>query len=56
MTDLANQYPKYGFEKHKGYAAKEHIAAISKFGPCPLHRKKFIRNIMHGQAQQLSIV
>ena len=56
MVDLAGQYPNYGFEKHKGYAAKEHIDAVKEFGPCPIHRKKFIRNIMHPQAKQLSLI
>ena len=35
-------YPQYGFAKHKGYGTKEHIAAIRKYGPCPIHRKSFI--------------
>ena len=34
-------YPGYGFEHNRGYGTKEHIAAIEKFGPCPLHRKSF---------------
>ncbi len=34
-------YPGYGFEHNRGYGTKEHIAAIEKFGPCPIHRKSF---------------
>jgi ribonuclease HII len=34
-------YPQYGFRKHKGYGTAEHIAAIKKFGLCPIHRKSF---------------
>ncbi len=34
-------YPEYGFEHNRGYGTKEHLAAIEKFGPCPLHRKSF---------------
>jgi ribonuclease HII len=56
MTDLASTYPQYGFEKHKGYAAKEHMEAVRKFGPSPIHRKKFIRNILHSKSEQLSLI
>jgi len=38
MIDLAAQYPGYGFERHKGYAAPAHIAALERHGPCPAHR------------------
>jgi ribonuclease HII len=34
-------YPEYGFEKHKGYGTKEHIAMIQKHGYCPIHRRSF---------------
>jgi ribonuclease HII len=34
-------HPGYGFAKHKGYGTKEHLAALEKLGPCPLHRKSF---------------
>jgi len=56
MTKMAEEYAGYGFEKHKGYAAKEHMDAILKLGPCILHRKKFIRNILHQKSEQLSLV
>ncbi|KAA3608471.1 MAG: ribonuclease HII [Calditrichaeota bacterium] len=56
MIEMSEKYPAYGFEKHKGYAAKEHMDAIRKSGPCELHRKKFIRNIMHQKSEQLSLV
>lgn len=36
-------YPQYGFGKHKGYATKEHYAAIDKYGTCPIHREYFLR-------------
>jgi len=39
-------YPEYGFAKHKGYGTAEHTEAIRKFGPSPIHRKTFIRNIV----------
>jgi ribonuclease HII len=34
-------YPAYGFEKHKGYATREHLNSLRRLGPCPLHRKSF---------------
>ena len=39
-------YPQYGFEKHKGYGTALHINAIKEYGPCPLHRKSFIKNFI----------
>jgi len=41
MCAYAKQYPEYGFEKHKGYGTKQHLAALSEHGPCPIHRKTF---------------
>lgn len=38
---LEKLYPGYGFAKHKGYPTKEHLAALSKLGPCPEHRRSF---------------
>ncbi len=46
MESLDAQYPEYGFAKHKGYGTREHIAAIRQYGPCPLHRKTFLGNIL----------
>lgn len=45
MKKMAEKYPAYGFEKHKGYGTKEHIDAIKKFGICPIHRLSFVKNI-----------
>ena len=44
MREQDALYPQYGFGKNKGYGTAEHIAALRKFGPCPLHRKSFIRS------------
>jgi len=41
MLDAAREYPQYGFERHKGYGTPEHLAALAKHGPCPLHRRTF---------------
>ena len=46
MRDYDNLYPHYGFAKNKGYGTKEHIEALKKCGPCPLHRKSFIKNFI----------
>lgn len=46
MYDLDTLYPEYGFAKHKGYGTAEHIAAIRKYGPCPVHRRTFIGNFL----------
>lgn len=44
MTEMDAQYPAYGFARNKGYGTKEHIAALRQYGPCPLHRRSFIKN------------
>ena len=36
-------YPEYGFARHKGYGTAEHIAALRRLGPCPIHRKTFLK-------------
>ena len=41
--ELDREYPQYGIAKHKGYGTKDHMDALRKFGPSPIHRKKFIR-------------
>lgn len=42
MVEMAKLYPEYGFERNKGYGTREHIAALKKYGPCPIHRRSFI--------------
>ena len=39
-------YPEYGFAKHKGYGTAQHVAAIRKYGPSPIHRMTFIQNMI----------
>lgn len=41
--ELDAKYPQYGIAKHKGYGTKDHMAALKKYGPCPIYRTKFIR-------------
>ncbi len=41
MEKMDVKYPNYGFKKHKGYGTKQHMEALEKFGPTPIHRKTF---------------
>lgn len=43
MVEMANLYPRYGFEIHKGYGTKVHYAALSEHGPSPIHRMTFLK-------------
>ena len=45
MIALDEAYPQYGFASNKGYGSAAHMAALREYGPCPLHRRTFIRNI-----------
>ena len=44
MREWDKIYPQYGFINHKGYGTARHIEAIKEYGPCPIHRKSFIKN------------
>lgn len=46
MEEWDKEYPQYGFASNKGYGSKEHIEALRKYGPCPLHRRTFIKNFI----------
>ena len=41
MVELDSQFPGYGLAQHKGYGTREHLEALRKLGPCPIHRKTF---------------
>ena len=45
MLQMAELYPQYGFEKHKGYGTKAHYEAIRAYGPSPIHRPSFLRKM-----------
>lgn len=47
MEEYDNQFPGYGFAKHKGYGTKDHINAIKTLGPTPIHRRTFIGNFVN---------
>ena len=46
MQQYDTEYPQYGFAKHKGYGTAAHIAALKEFGPCPIHRRSFIKKFV----------
>jgi ribonuclease HII len=41
MERYAQVYPGYGFEQHRGYATRDHLEALGRLGPCPIHRRSF---------------
>lgn len=45
MLQLAEQYPQYGFDVHKGYGTKAHYTALSECGPCDAHRMTFLKKL-----------
>lgn len=45
MTELAQKYPEYQFEKHKGYGTKLHYELLKKYGISEVHRKSFLKNL-----------
>ena len=46
MVDFDTVFPEYGFASNKGYGSAQHIDAIKKYGPCPIHRRTFIGNFI----------
>lgn len=46
LLEYAKEYPQYCFEKHKGYGTKLHTDMIKEYGPCPVHRMSFLKNIL----------
>ena len=46
MAEYDQIYPEYGFAKHKGYGTAAHIAALKEYGPCPIHRRTFIKKFV----------
>lgn len=43
MEEMAEKYPQYGFDIHKGYGTKAHYAALTEHGTCPIHRRTFLK-------------
>lgn len=49
MLEMAEKYPEYHFEKHKGYGTKLHYEMIEKYGISPIHRKSFLKKILNNE-------
>ena len=45
MLEMAEKYPEYHFERHKGYGTKLHYEALREYGPCEIHRSSFLRKM-----------
>lgn len=45
MEEMAEKYPEYEFDKHKGYPTKRHYELLCQFGPCPIHRRSFLKKL-----------
>ena len=45
MREMAEIYPQYGFERHKGYGTAAHYAALREYGPCVIHRPSFLKKM-----------
>ena len=50
MEELDLQYPQYGFAVHKGYGTRRHYEALRTYGPCPIHRRTFLKKF-HEKAE-----
>ncbi len=50
MRDLAHRFPGYGLERHKGYPTRDHLEALARLGPSPVHRRSFapVRRLLEG--------
>ena len=48
MEEMAKEYPQYAFERHKGYPTKLHYERLDQYGPCPIHRKTFLKKRKKG--------
>ena len=46
MDEMDALYPQYGFLRHKGYPTKAHYEALAQFGPCPIHRRSFLKKVL----------
>ena len=45
MEEMASAYPQYAFDKHKGYPTKLHYELLREYGPCPIHRRSFLKKL-----------
>ncbi len=54
MKSWDTVYPVYGFSSHKGYGTKEHMEALRRYGPCPIHRASFIGSILEDRKEKMT--
>lgn len=52
MVQLDAMYPEYQFAKHKGYGTKLHRELLLQHGPCPIHRRSFLKKILGPQHEE----
>jgi ribonuclease HII len=52
MCEVDKIYPQYGFAKHKGYGTALHREMLQKYGPCPVHRRTFLKKILGARADE----
>lgn len=45
MAEMSARYPQYEFQRHKGYPTKRHYELLREFGPCPIHRRSFLKKL-----------
>ncbi len=45
MVEMAKRYPQYEFERHKGYPTRRHRELLRQYGPCPIHRRTFLKKL-----------
>ena len=45
MEEMARRYPQYEFERHKGYPTRRHYELLRQYGPCPIHRRSFLKKL-----------
>lgn len=46
MLQIDGLYPQYGFARHKGYGTALHVEMLKKYGPCPVHRRSFLKKVL----------
>ena len=46
MAEMAEKYPEYRFDKHKGYGTALHKELLARYGPCPIHRRTFLKGMV----------
>lgn len=52
MIEMAKQYPEYQFERHKGYPTALHYEMLRRYGPCPIHRKSFLKKFYEAEGNR----